>query len=222
MAQTTSDLSKIIDYLIETVGEFSDDSVYALKRPVDGMYIIAERTLNGTISASIQHQNDEGDEDDEDTHILFVMNASADKFTRMYRNLRDVDDSKCRTWFVFIRDLDRLGIYIKMPDGGTFKISGDSIRYSDRSLSVAVSDALFAPLMASVVDCPQPFDIVRTTLRDMFARNVEEITGTWRGCDIRITRDGITATSDVASIESVRVPWNATLQDVLHTVKLLC
>jgi hypothetical protein len=221
MAQTASDLSKIADYLIETVGEFSDDGVHALKRPVGRMYVVAERTLNGTISASI-HRSDEDGEDDEDTNILFVMNASADKFTRMYRNLHDVDDSKCRTWFVFMADLDRLGIYINMPDGGTFRVSGNSIRYSDRSLSVAISDAEFAPLMAAVVDCPQPFDIMRTALRDMFARNIGEIMGTWRGCDIRITRDGITAASDAASIESVRVPWNSSLQDVLHAVKLLC
>jgi hypothetical protein len=219
MAQTASDLSKIIDYLIETVGEFSDDSVYALKRPVGRMYIVAERTLSGSISASIERQSDE---DDEDTHILFVMSASADKFTRMYRNLINIDDSKCRTWFVFIRDLDRLGIHINMPDGGMFKVSGNSIRYSDRNLSVMISDAELAPLMAAVVDCPQPFDIMRTALRDMFARNVGEIMGTWRGCDIQITRDGITATSDTATIESVRVPWNSTLQDVLHAVKLLC
>jgi len=219
MAQTALDLSKIADYLIEMVGEFSDDDVYVLKRPVGRMYIVAERTLSGAISASIQHQSDE---DDEDAHVLFTMSASLDKFTRMYHNLHNVDGSKCRTWFVFIRDLDRLGIYINMPDGGTFKISGNSVWYSDRRSSVMISDAEFAPLMAAVVDCPQPFDIMRTALRDVFARNVSEIMGTWRGCDVRITRDGITATSDTASIESVRVPWNSTLQDVLHAVKLLC
>jgi len=222
MAQTTSVLSKIVDYLIETVGEFSDDGVYTLKRPVDSMYyILAERSLDGDITASIERQSDE-DDDDDDRDILFVMSATIDKFTRMYRNMINIDDSKCRTWFVFMGDLDRLSVHINMPDGGTFNVKGNAIRYSDRNLSVAISDAEFAPLMAAVVDCPQPFDIMRTTLRDIFARNVVEIMGTWRGCDIQITRDGITATSDEASIESVRVPWNSTLQDVLHAVKLLC
>jgi len=222
MAQTTSVLSKIADYLIEVVGEFYDDNVYALKRPIDSMYyIMAERSLNGGITASIERQSDE-DDDDDDRDILFVMSASIDKFAKMYRNLINIDDSKCRTWFVFIRDLDRLNIHINIPDGGTFDVNGKSIRYSYRNLFVAISDAEFAPLMAAVVDCLQPFDIMRTTLHDMFARNVVEITGTWRGCEIRINRDGITATSDEASIESVRVPWNSTLQDVLHAVKLLC